>query len=273
MSPLSITVIGSGWLGLPLARHLSDQGHRVAATTRNSSRLAEIIADGIAGYQMEVDRSIDSADAPWLFGADVVVVTIPPSGAGDYAAAARAIAAAAAAFGTRHLLFTSSTSVYPGLCRVVTEEDAGASGAGDLKRNGPAVLAAEGEFAASGVPVTVLRLAGLVGYGRHPARYMSGRRNIPAGDAPVNLVHRDDVIAAIGAVLAAGPGAGGPYNIVASGHPARRDVYTAMCARLSLPLPEFLPGRGDDWKEVSGALFEEALGFSYAHPDPLAPAP
>ena len=269
-----ISVIGSGWLGLPLARHLADRGHVVTATTTSTDRLAAIRAAGVAPHRLEVGRDVEGDDLEVVFTCDALIVTMPPSGATDYPAAARSLARLAAVHGARHLLFTSSTSVYPGLCRVVTEDDAGASSPAGLRRNGAAVLEAEREFAAGGVPATIMRLAGLYGHGRHPARYLSGRTDLPAGDAPVNLVHRDDVIAVLEAVVNAGPDLGGEaFNVVSSRHPSRRDVYTAECARLALPPPVFRDGRGDDWKEVSGAKLEQALGFSYRYPDPLEPAP
>jgi len=45
---------------------------------------------------------------------------------------------------------------------------------------------------------TVIRLAGLIGPGRNPARFFAGKTNIPNGNAPVNLIHLDDCIGFIG---------------------------------------------------------------------------
>ncbi|MCQ5003221.1 SDR family NAD(P)-dependent oxidoreductase, partial [Escherichia coli] len=47
-----------------------------------------------------------------------------------------------------------------------------------------------------GTSVDILRLAGVVGAGRHPGRFFAGK-TAPDGDHVVNLVHLDDVIGAI----------------------------------------------------------------------------
>lgn len=52
-----------------------------------------------------------------------------------------------------------------------------------------------------GQPVNRPRLAGLVGPSRHPGRWLAGKTGLPGGNAPVNLVHQDDVIGILLRVL------------------------------------------------------------------------
>ncbi|MEO9373094.1 hypothetical protein ABI428_35485, partial [Pseudomonas aeruginosa] len=70
-----------------------------------------------------------------------------------------------------------------------------------------------------GTSVDILRLAGLVGPGRHPGRFFAGK-TAPDGEHGVNLVHLEDVIGAITLLLQA-PKGGHIYNICAPAHPAR----------------------------------------------------
>ena len=51
----------------------------------------------------------------------------------------------------------------------------------------------------------ILRLAGLVGPGRHPGRFFAGK-SAPDGQHGVNLVHLEDVIGAIELLLQAPKG-------------------------------------------------------------------
>ncbi len=80
-----------------------------------------------------------------------------------------------------------------------------------------------------GTSVDILRLAGLVGPGRHPGRFFAGK-TAPDGEHGVNLVHLEDVIGAITLLLQA-PKGGHIYNICAPAHPARNVFYPQM-ARL-----------------------------------------
>ena len=63
-----------------------------------------------------------------------------------------------------------------------------------------------------GTSVDILRLAGLVGPGRHPGRFAG--KTAPDGEHGVNLVHLEDVIGAITLLLQA-PKGGHIYNICA----------------------------------------------------------
>jgi nucleoside-diphosphate-sugar epimerase len=186
---------------------------------------------------------------------------------------ASAVRRAAEAAGTGWVLMTSSTSVYPDLDAVVTESDAGAREGMPLRRNGPAVLAAERVFwGSTAFDTTVLRLAGLYGYGRHPARYFAGKQGLVGGEAPVNLVHRDDVIGAIEAVLEH-DARGTIFNVCADRHPTRRRLYPAVAQRLGLDPPTFDGAEAEGYKIVSSEKLRKRLDYAFAYPDPMDPAP
>lgn len=258
-------------MGLPLAARLAEAGLDVRASTTTPEKRDAIRAVGARPHVLYArPHGLEGEDAAAFLKTDLLVLTLPPSGTDDYAATVGAVADAAVACGTRWAVLTSSTSVYPDLGRVVTEEDAGARPGLPLARSGAAVLAAEEALRARApLGATVVRLAGLYGYGRHPARYLAGRTDLPDGDAPVNLVHRDDAIEAMLAVLRAGAREA-VFNVCAPEHPCRRDYYTAMARMLGLDPPTFLPGgRG---KRVSSARLE-ALDFRFRYPDPRTPAP
>lgn len=119
-----------------------------------------------------------------------------------------------------------------------------------------------------GTSVDILRLAGLVGPGRHPGRFFAGK-TAPDGHHGVNLVHLDDVVSAISLLLQA-PKGGHIYNICAPMHPARNVFYPQMARQLGMEPPEF---RGNEdngkGKVIDGNRICNELGFEYQYPDPL----
>jgi nucleoside-diphosphate-sugar epimerase len=274
MKALTISILGCGWLGLPLAATLAGRGHTVYGSTTSPEKLDQIAGVGARPHRIVLGEEVEGEDLGLFFSSDVLVFCVPPSrGEPEYPTQAKAVRRAAEAGGTGWVLMTSSTSVYPNLDAVVTESDAGAREGMPLKRNGSAVLAAERVFwGSTAFDTTVLRLAGLYGYGRHPARYFAGKRDLAGGEAPVNLVHRDDVIGAVEAVLER-DARGATFNVCADHHPTRRRLYPAEAERLGLTPPVFDGAEAEGYKIVSNAKLRSRLGFAFAYPDPMTPAP
>lgn len=255
-------MVGCGWLGLPLAASLAAAGHEVTGTTTRPDRLAEIRAAGVLPKRLRVAAGDDGAvrtdgDLGFLGGVDRVVVAVSPSG--DYEAYPKVIAALAgeaARAEVAHVTLCSSTGVYPGSPAhpVVREDDASPSASARAGH----LLAAEEAVREGPVAATIVRLAGLWGYGRHPAKSMAGR-TLDGPGLPVNLLHRDDAIAAITALILPTPTTG-TFSVAAAEHPPRGRFYTSEARRLGLPQPTFSdvarPG-----KRVSSQALADATGF------------
>lgn len=274
MTPRTISILGCGWLGLPLAETLARRGHSVRGSTTTAEKKERLEAAGVRPHHLVIGEDVEGEDAGAFFAADVLVFCVPPSARGAaYPEQARAARRAAEAGGTGWLVMTSSTSVYPDLDAVVTESDAGAREGMPLRRNGADVLAAERVFyGATAFDTTILRLAGLYGYGRHPVHYFAGKRDLAGGEAPVNLVHRDDVIGVVETVLER-EARGATFNVCADHHPTRRRLYPAEATRLGLDPPVFDGAEAEGYKVVSNRKLRERLGYAFAHPDPMEPAP
>ena len=197
---MRIVVVGCGWLGLPLAAGLAADGHEVTGTTTRAARFGELRARGVRPERLVASPGTDGAvridgDTRIFDGADRVVVAVSPSG--DYEAYPKAIAGLvdqAARSHAEHLTLCSSTGVYPGTPEhpLVREEDASQAASPRARF----LLAAEEAVRRGAVAATIVRLAGLWGHGRHPARSLAGRQ-LDGPDVPVNLVHRDDAIRAL----------------------------------------------------------------------------
>ena len=103
-----------------------------------------------------------------------------------------------------------------------------------------AVMAAERWLAGHAERLTVLRLAGLFGPGRDPATFFAGGRAVPQADAPVNMLHQADAVAAIVRVIATE--ATGTFNVCAATHPTKRTFYSTLAQRVGCDIPIFTPG-------------------------------
>ena len=260
---MKVSILGCGWVGLPLGAALAVKGHEVQGSKTSPERLGLLKDSGITPHIARLEPEF-VGDKTWL-ETDVLVLTLPPERKGDvetfYPAQIRGALEVANA---QHLVFTSSTSVYPNLNRVVTEEDA----RDPDKPSGRAVLAAE-EVLQAHPNVTILRLAGLYGYDRQPGRRLAGKE-VSGGDAPVNLVHRDDVVSTLIKVIE--ENIRGVFNVCADAHPSRKEVYTAQAERLGFEPPRFVEPHEVDYKEVSSEKLK-GLGYEFQHGDPFEESP
>ena len=264
---MKLSILGCGWLGLPLARELVARGHRVRGSVTRADKLAALGEAGVRGHRLELTPALEG-DSEGFLEADTLLITLPPKRREPGVEArypAQIAAVLAATPPETHIIFTGSTSVYPELNRTVTEEDAG----GVITPSGEAVLAAETLLRKRGA--TILRLAGLYGYDRQPGRSLAGQ-DVAGGDARVNLVHRDDVLRVILQVIEEGVREA-TLNVCADRHPTRRAVYTRQAERFGFAPPRFVAPHGRGYKLVSSEKLKGQLGFSFRYPDPLSDAP
>ena len=275
-SPTSIVLIlGCGWLGTALAHSLVAAGHQVLGTTTSPENIDGLRAAGIEAHLLQLGTSFDVPSEALLHDllarADVLVLNVPPrtAAAGAYPTLLRPVHRAVAAAGTRHVLFVSSTSVYPNEAREMRESDAIST-----RDAASDILRAEGHF----VPrygqwkSTVVRLGGLIGPGRAPGRFLAGRRELAQGNAPVNLVHLTDVVGVLAAIIKHGVW-GHTFNVCAAQHPLRRNFYPLAARFLQLESPTFKEEHGATGKTIDSSLVRSLLPYQFQHDDVLAALP
>ncbi|MCB2410896.1 NAD(P)H-binding protein [Hymenobacter lucidus] len=266
----TIAVLGCGWLGLPLAQSLVAAGYPVAGSTTTPKQLLTLRDAGITPYLLRLGPDFSATDADtlrvMLTGVEVLILNIPPSkaGPGGYPALLRPVGSALAAAGVKHVLFVSSTSVYPDEPRRMTEADALASAeaASDLLR-------AEGQFTSphGQWQTTIVRLSGLIGPQRPPGRFLAGRQHVPNGDAPVNLIHLHDCIGLLTSIIQQ-QAWGYTFNASAAQHLVRRQFYPLAAQQLGLPAPAFQPDSAGG-KIIDSTLIRQVLGYEFQHDDLL----
>ncbi len=268
----TISILGCGWFGLPLAVRLIRSGFQVNGSTTTPEKRKNLKEQGISDYLITLNPGLHAQpDAGSFFDADAVILNIPP-GRKDPHAASRYrlmmdnllphLTSSPASL----LIFISSTSVYADSGKVVFEDDAGK---GNLRTSGKTLLEAEQNFMKrSEFDTTVLRFGGLYGNERHPARFLAGRTGLPNPEAPVNLVHLEDCIRITERILRKQV-KGDVFNVVSDEHPNRKTYYTECARRMGLKKPEFNPPAPDDtWKQVSNRHLKETLQYEFKYKSP-----
>lgn len=297
-------IIGLGWLGSPLGLYFKSAGHTVAGTTRSADKAGALASQGIQTVLFDLYEN-DITDLPIEIFQDAhVVINIPPGRKNfepilfiermkrlfDYAHQHAAV----------HICFISTTSVFGELEGRVTNDSplapSTASGNAHVELEqylkGLALASAatlDTDLRASGFSSSVLRLAGLVGKDRHPISTLSQKSNIAMGKNPVNLVHQEDVIQAISAILRNSdekvdnhqPGISATdlfennfyaANLCSLEHPSREQYYTWCAEQKGMRHPAFSPDSrtiiNGKWIDAENTVSE--LGLTLRYPSPYS---
>lgn len=264
----SVSILGCGWLGLPLGNLLCQAGFTVKGSTTTNEKLPVLAKAGITPYHLLFNPEAEKAPADF-FNTEVLVITLPPQhaawGPDFHLRQLRKIMEFLNDSRVERVIYISSTSVYPDNNTVVREMD--------VTRPSQAAntLLAESEALFNnlrGKQVTILRCAGLMGYDRIPGKYFAGKTVPYSGERKVNYIHRDDVVAITRKIITSGK-AVGTFNLVAPLHPPLRAVYLKNSATFGFKPPVFSVSGHTSFKVVDGTRLTEELKYRYQYPDPL----
>lgn len=267
-----ISILGCGWLGLPLARHLVADGYLVKGSTTAQEKFDTLRAAGIEPFRIVIGREIEG-DIKSFLDSDILVVNIPPERREDivehHVEQISLLIDALVDSPVKKVLFVSSTSVYPSLNREVREEDAADPEAADSPAGRALLYVEEMLRSETSFSTTVVRFCGLIGYDRNPAIFMQRMQAIADPDQPMNLIHQDDCIALLSEVIRRETW-GEVFNACSPAHPARKEFYTAAAERLGIePLPESPSDAARPFKIVDSSKIVKAFDYRFLHPDPL----
>jgi nucleoside-diphosphate-sugar epimerase len=263
---MKILVIGAGWLGTQLATQLKADGHELWVSSRSAAK-SSAVAEQFSHFVLDLAQSVrPTPQLEALFKDAVVICTVPASrsdGEG-YLRALAQLASLMKLLGSTACIHLSTTGVYEGLSGDVNEQSL-------LQLADPRIeLLAVGEQLLNvAVPCCTLRLAGLIGPGRHPARFLSGKQ-AGAADVAVNMVHSSDVCAAVSAIVQQRlwPEL---FNLSSPAFCSKAEFYLTACELASLPAPEFeaktAPSSG---RRVVSTKSQTIAGFSYTFDSALA---
>lgn len=257
-----ISILGCGWLGLPLAKLLVAKGWQVQGSTTTVKKLQVLQEAGIKPFLIALDANSDLSNSTF-FDADVLFINVPPSRKttqNGYLDKMQKLLGSIQNSPIRKVIFISSTSVYGDVCREVTEADV-PSQQSELWQVEMLFLSAKNW------DTTVVRFGGLFGPDRNPGRFFRDKNSIPNGLAPVNLIHLNDCLGLIEAVLNQ-QNFSGIYNAVAPSHPTKEDFYTKAILKSGFAAPEFVAEK-TAWKIINSEKIIQDLNYRLQYPDLL----
>ena len=284
--PKSVMIFGCGYVGKALAEVLLSNGVRVGALTRNAEKAAALWDLGLSEVVV-AELSDEAWHAQVSDSYESVVNCVSSAGGGidgyrkSYLEGQRAILKWAQGRRIQTYLYTSSTSVYPQDGGVRVDETADTSEApptGQVLRESEQLLADAGDAFGAWY---VLRLAGIYGLGRHYLLDMlrSGETVIPGvGDYFLNLIHRDDIVAAICTAISQPQSAkSGIYNVADNKPATKAELVGWLAEQLQQPAPRFDPDhvsprlkrRGGRMpsRAISNLKLRQALGWHPRYDD------
>jgi nucleoside-diphosphate-sugar epimerase len=257
----TVSIIGCGWLGLPLAKFLLAKGFVIKGSTTHTEKLDTLRNNGINPFLVHLNPTLSGNNVPLFFNADILIINIPPGRKllnHHYAATINYLNNAVRLSTIKKIIFISSTSVYPETNNWVDEDtpiDANSASALDM-------FAAEQVFTSNpNLHTTVIRMAGLVGPSRHPGRFFGGKNNIPNGLVPVNLIHLQDCVGLISAVIENNFW-NKIINGVAPSHPTKQQFYGLASLKYNGSKASFIPEKGQH-KIVSSKVTSTQLGYEF----------
>ncbi|WP_045960662.1 NAD-dependent epimerase/dehydratase family protein [Xenorhabdus poinarii] len=278
-----VSIIGLGWLGMPLAQALQRGGIQVVGSKTTPDGVEAACMCGIDCYLLNLAPQIicDADTLDQLMSVDVLILTLPVrgvAGGGEaYVKAVQLVVDTALSYSVPRIIFMSSTSVYGSSVGYLNEDEPLCPETESAKA---LVVLENWLHQLPNTSVDILRLAGLVGNGRHAGRFLAGKKALKGGEDAVNLVHQDDVISAI-KLLIQQPKGGHLFNLCAPIHPKKAVFYPLASRQLNLTPPEFLQsdstiignsiiGNSTEIasKMVDGSRICRVLGFEYQFPDP-----
>lgn len=270
MKKETITILGCGWLGLPLAQALVKEGYSVKGSTTREEKLEALHDAGVEPWLVRLDPEVNGDDIVAFLQSDTLIVNIPPLRRDDiveyHIEQFSSLIDALGQSPVRSVLLVSSTSVYPALNREVTEEDA----VDPESLAGQALLLVEEMLMQeSGFQTTVLRFGGLIGYDRNPAKYLASMSEIAHPDQPMNLIHRDDCIRIITEIIRLKQW-GEVFNACSPLHPMRKEYYGRAAEIAGLPaIPLSQSVEMAPYKVVNSEKLISALHYQFLYPDPV----
>ncbi|MFT5387518.1 MAG: nucleoside-diphosphate-sugar epimerase [Lysobacterales bacterium] len=266
---MKVSVLGCGWLGLPVARRLLAEDYNVKGSTTTVDKLTSLSDYSIKAYHLEAMPQIHAANVQDFFDSDILILTLPfrrslkdPS---YYKEQITSVLQYVKQSSIKKIIFTSSTAVYPDDIGVVEEDT---SFKIDSKRSQVLWDVEQMLFDCDHCDTIVLRLAGLYGGERKLGRFLSAKKVMRHEDSTVNLVHLEDCVNII--TLCTKRSLGNViFNICSDEHPKRGELYIKAAKNLNVEPPVFDEKAVLTTKCVSNAKLKKSLSYSFIHSNPL----
>ncbi|TVZ25959.1 nucleoside-diphosphate-sugar epimerase [Gillisia sp. Hel_I_86] len=263
---MNISILGCGWLGLPLAKKLIEGGHTLNGSTTSRDKMNSLGNEGIAPYKIQLfEEGVQGDISSFLENSEVLIIDIPPGLRKDpevnFVAKIGRLKSYVEKSGIQKVLFVSATSVFEDGKNLptYTEEDVPNGTAENAKQ---LIEAEELLKASDNYKTSVLRFGGLIGPGRHPVNYLSGKTDLKDPEGPVNLIHLEDCIGIIEAIIEKDAW-GETFHGVCPEHPTRKEYYSRVAKVKGLAGMSFNEDSVSKGKVIKSVNIDEILGYQF----------
>lgn len=262
-----IGVIGCGWLGLPLAKTLKNLNYTVNGSTTSPEKLRVLEQNNIVPFLIQLADGKTLTNLNSFLEVDLLIINIPPgralNAADTYLNKLSYLKSEITKSPIKKIIFISSTSVYAENNNIHTESSINFGTAASPLR----LKKAEGLFTnLPNIETTIIRMSGLIGPNRHPGRFFAGKKDIPNGLSPVNLIHLDDCIGIICKVIESNLW-NQIFNGVSPSHPTKMKFYDLASIKHAGKHAEFIAEKLN-FKIIDGDKII-SQGYKFKHPDLL----
>jgi nucleoside-diphosphate-sugar epimerase len=256
-----VSILGCGWYGKAFAKSLIQKGITVKGSSTSDEKLKQLSLEAIIPYSVQFDADSENFH-PAFFECDVLVISIPPKfrkgETAEYLPKVQRIINAVLKYSVKRVIYISSTGVYGDHNNEVNElsDPTPDTESGTILLQAERLFQKETDFKA-----TIIRFGGLVGPGRHPGRFFAGKKDIPNGLAPVNLIYQQDCVGISEAIIQSDT-FGYIFNACSPGHPTKADFYRRTALEAGLQAPEFI-NELNNWKIVDSINLKSILNYQY----------
>lgn len=269
MGDQTISILGCGWLGLPLAEHLIQLGFPVKGSTTTKNKVSLLEESRITPFIIEAIPQLSGDRIDSFFQSKILVLTIPfrrtLEDPAYYKQQIDSVIAYVEKSPVEFVIFSSSTSIYPASMKIASED---IEIAPDNARSKILMSVEQALKSNQNFEVTILRFSGLYGGKRRIGKFLAGREGLPDGKSPVNLVHLDDCIEIVTQIIQKDI-RNEIINVCSDGHPTRQELYIKAANHYGLEPPQFSSQPTKRLKIVSNVKLKSKLKYTFAHPDPL----
>lgn len=243
----TISILGCGWLGLPLAIYLTQKGYNVKGSNTNNKNADILLINNVKPYIVDISTTNDLSD---FLTSNILIVAIPHKNNADF----KRLIAQIEKSTIQNVLFISSTSVYPNTNNVVTEitptKDTPLSEIENLFKTN------------TNFKTTILRFGGLFGYNRKPGNFIKSGKQIENPEGFINLIHQDDCINIIENIIAKNCW-NETLNACTDSHPKRKEFYTKEVLKLRNEAPPINENSLNEFKIVSNNKLKQILNYEF----------
>ena len=236
----TISILGSGWLGLPLALKLSKE-YQINLSTKTIEKLKTLESNNIIPYLVDIENISQNIEE--FLKSDILIINIPSKNIKAFQNLVQYMEHSK----IQKIIFISSTSV----CKDTTNP----------------LFKIEQIFQNTNKQVTIVRFGGLIGYGRNPANFFKNNKTVPNPKTPVNMIHRDDCIGIIKEILKQDV-LGEVFNCCSPTHPTKKEFYTYCALSSNLPIPTFdTVENKEPYTIIQIDKLLDRLQYQFIHPD------